>query len=208
VRMLAISDRRSLGKAWDGGLPSWLAALARAGVEGVELREKVLDDAELLDLARSARATLGAIPLLVNGRVDVALAAGAAGVHLPADGVPVAAVRRRFGRAVAIGRSTHRLDEVAAAREDGADYVTFGPVFATPGKGPPAGLEALAAAARLGLPILALGGITLERLPEVAAAGAAGIAAIRLFQDPARLPAVAAALAGFPGIDLPLENAS
>jgi thiamine-phosphate pyrophosphorylase len=131
--------------------------------------------------------------LLVNGRADLALAAGADGVHLPADGVPVAPLRRRFGRALLLGRSTHRLEEVAEAAQAGADYVVFGPVFPVPGKGEPAGLERLAAAAALGVPVLALGGIGLAELPRVAAAGAAGAAGIRLFADPGALPRVVAA---------------
>lgn len=190
--MLAISDRTTLPP---DGLPSWLAALAGAGVEAVQLREKDLDDRVLLAAARAARASVGLeVRLLVNGRADVALAAGADGVHLSAAGVPVAPLRRRFGGRLVIGRSTHRLEEVEAARDAGADYVTFGPVLAVAGKGEPVGFGGLARAARLGIPVLALGGITEDRLAEVAAAGAAGVAAIRLFQDPARLPEVVAAL--------------
>lgn len=193
--MLAISDRATLSPGAPGGLPAWLAALAGAGVEAVQLREKDLDDRALLAAAQGARAALGpGVRLLVNGRADVALAAGADGVHLPARGVPVAPLRRRFGSSLVIGRSTHRLEEIEAARDAGADYVTFGPILPVAGKGEPVGFGALARAARLGIPVLALGGITEDRFAEVAAAGAAGVAAIRLFQDPARLPAVVAAL--------------
>ena len=186
--LLAISDRASLAIP----MADWLRALGAAGIGGVQLREKDLDDRGLYDLARLARPVLPPpTRLLVNGRLDVALAAGADGVHLPADGVPVKALRARFGREVLIGRSTHTCEEVERARDEGADYVTFGPVFATPGKGPPVGLEALARAATAGVPVLALGGVTLERLEEVAKAGAAGVAAIRLFQSPANLTEVA-----------------
>ncbi|HXO40460.1 MAG TPA: thiamine phosphate synthase, partial [Thermoanaerobaculia bacterium] len=107
------------------------------------------------------------------------------GVHLPADGVPAGAVRARFGSGLLIGVSTHRLEEVERARRDGADYVVFGPVYPTPAKagyGAPAGTRALARAAALDIPVYALGGVTLERFAEVAAAGAAGVAGIRLFQ--------------------------
>lgn len=190
--MLAISDRATLA---EGGLPAWLASLAAAGIEAVQLREKDLPDRDLLAAAREARATLGSgVRLLVNGRVDVALAAGADGVHLPADGVPIAPLRRRFGRRLWIGRSTHRLAEIEAARDAGAEYVTFGPVLPVPGKGEPVGFDGLARASRLDVPVLALGGITEDHFADVAAAGAAGVAAIRLFQDPARLPEVVAAL--------------
>jgi thiamine-phosphate pyrophosphorylase len=188
--LLAISDRATLAVPMD----DWLRALAAAGVGAVQIREKDLGDRDLYELARQARAALPPpIRLLVNGRVDVALAAGADGVHLPADGLPVAPLRARFGRAVLIGRSTHRLAEVESARDAGADYVTFGPVYDTPGKGAPTGLGELARAAAAGLPVYALGGVTLERLGEVAGTGAAGIAAIRLFQETSNLNAVARA---------------
>lgn len=186
--LLAISDRASLGLP----LEDWLRALGEAGVGAVQLREKDLDDRALYELTRLARAVLPpTVRLLVNGRADVALAAGADGVHLPADGVPAAPLRARFGPGLLIGRSTHSVEEVGRAREEGADYVTFGPVYATPGKGAPTGPAELARAAAAGLPVFALGGVTLERFPELAAAGAAGVAAIRLFQRPGDLPDVA-----------------
>jgi thiamine-phosphate diphosphorylase len=188
--LLAISDRTTLAQP----LGEWLRALAGAGIGAVQLREKDLGDCDLYELARQARTALPPpIRLLVNGRVDVALAAGADGVHLPADGVPVAALRARFGGGVLIGRSTHRMEEVERARDDGADYVTFGPVYATPGKDAPAGLGELARAAAAGVPVYALGGVTLERFGELAATGAAGIAAIRLFQKISDLTQVARA---------------
>jgi thiamine-phosphate pyrophosphorylase len=186
--LLAISDRTS------PGLEDWLRALAGSGLGGlgaVQLREKDMDDRALLELARDARAALPpTIPLLVNGRLDVALAAGADGVHLPADGVPVAPLRARFGSGVLIGRSTHSVAEVERARDAGADYVTFGPVWDTPGKGTPVGTGELARAVAAGVPVYALGGVTLERFGELAAAGAAGVAAIRLFQRTPDLPEV------------------
>jgi len=178
-----------------------LAAAARrqpGGALAVQIREKDLDDRRLLELVRRARELLPAeVPVLVNGRPDLALAAGADGVHLPAAGLPVAAVRRctgraaqaertgRAGRRLLAGRSTHAPEEVVAAREEGADYVTFGPVYPTPSKaayGPPPGLVGLEGAVRAGLPVIALGGVTPERLPPLAAAGAHGAAAIRAFQ--------------------------
>lgn len=189
-RLLAISDRATL----PGDLSAWIRELAAAGVDALQIREKDLEDRDLYGLARIARSLLppGAL-LLVNGRVDVALAAGADGAHLPADGVPLAPLRRRFGTGVVLGRSTHRVSEVEEALSGGADFVTFGPVYRTPSKerfGPPVGLEALARAAAVGIPVYALGGVTLERFEEVAAAGAAGVAGIRLFQRPEALPEV------------------
>jgi thiamine-phosphate pyrophosphorylase len=178
--LLAISDRATLPVP----LEDWLRALAAAGIGAVQLREKNLGDRDLYELAVSARTALPPpIRLLVNSRFDVALAAGADGVHLPADGLPAAPLRARYGRGLLVGRSTHRTEEVERARDEGVDYVTFGPVYATPGKGAPVGLGELARAAAAGVPVYALGGVTLERFKELAEAGAAGIAAIRLFQN-------------------------
>lgn len=185
-RLLAISDAdERRGRS----LEAWLGELAAAGVDGVEIREKALADRELYEVLLVARR---AWPrwLVANGRLDVALAAGADGVHLPADGVPVAPLRRRFGDRVVIGRSTHRPEEAAAARREGADYVTFGPVFPTPSKaryGRPPGLEGLAEAAAQGLPVIALGGIGPDELASAVRAGAAGAAGIRSFHDPRSL---------------------
>ena len=159
----------------------------------MQIREKDLDDRAVLELAREARTALATV--LVNGRLDIALAAGADGAHLPADGVPAAALRRRFPSAF-LGVSTHRIEEVERALQNGADYVTFGPVWATPSKeryGPPVGVEALARAAEVGIPVYALGGVMLSRFEEAAAAGAAGVAGIRLFQGPALREVVDAA---------------
>jgi thiamine-phosphate pyrophosphorylase len=187
-RLLAISDRASLPEA---GLAPWLAALAAAGVDAVQIREKDLDDRSLYGLTRLARSALPpGTRLLVNGRVDIALAAGADGAHLPADGPPLAALRQRFGPGVLLGLSTHRVEEVGQALSDGADYVTFGPVWPTPSKarfGPPLGTGELARAAAVGIPVYALGGVTLDRFGKAASAGAAGIAGIQLFQAPSDL---------------------
>jgi thiamine-phosphate pyrophosphorylase len=164
------------------------------GLCAVQIREKDLDDRALYGLVRLARAALPPVtPLLVNGRVDVALAAGAGGAHLPADGPPLAALRARFGPGVLLGVSTHRTAEVEQALRGGADYVTFGPVYPTPGKarfGPPPGLGELAGAVAVGIPVYALGGVTLDRLGELASTGVAGVAGIRLFQPPSDLAAV------------------
>ena len=121
---------------------------------------------------RAARRAAPATALLINGRADVALAAGCAGVHLTSHGLPAAALRRRFGRALLIGCSTHRPEEVEAARQNGADYAIFGPVFATPSKaafGPPPGLDGLARAVGHGLPVIAIGGIDPGRVPPISA---------------------------------------
>lgn len=184
----------------DRGLAPDLVARARAALAGVppgavalHLREKDMGGRELLALARALAAVCreGGQALLVNDRLDVALAAGAAGVHLPAAGVPPADARRMVGAAALVGVSCHSAADVVRAREGGASFATFGPVHDTPSKrpfGPPVGVGALAAAARLGLPLVALGGVVPERIPELRAAGAAGVAAIRAWlagPDPA-----------------------
>jgi thiamine-phosphate pyrophosphorylase len=170
----------------------------------VHVREKDLPGRELLALARLLREVTrrhGQI-LLVNDRLDVALAAGADGVHLPAAGVLPSGARRLLGPEALVGVSCHGVGDVRRAREAGATYATFGPVYDTPSKrayGPPAGVAALAAAAGIGLPLVALGGVDAARAPEVVAAGARGVAAIRAWlegSDPAA--AVRALLAAAP----------
>lgn len=154
------------------------------GRVAVHLRERALPGAALFALARALAGTCHAHGqfLLVNERVDVARASGADGVHLPVTGVGPAAARRLLGPAALVGVSCHSAAEVARAREGGADYATFGPAWATPSKaryGPPVGLGPLREASRLGLPLLALGGVEPERVPEAMAAGASGVAVLR-----------------------------
>ena len=184
-RLLAVSDRLALP---GGDLDPWLRAIADGPVDAVQIREKDLSDQKLFELVAHAREILPSrVALLVNRRVDVALAAGADGVHLTSDALPARELRRRFGADLLIGVSTHHVEEVERAREAGADYAVFGPVWATPSKsafGPPHGLAELSRATAIEIPVLALGGVTISRAPEAAAAGAAGIAAIRLFSRP------------------------
>jgi thiamine-phosphate pyrophosphorylase len=154
------------------------------GVAAVHLREKDLGGRELLALARALAAVCRARgqTLLVNDRLDVALAVGADGVHLPAAGVSPADARRLLGPAALVGVSCHSAADVGRARAGGASFATFSPIYDTPSKrayGPPLGLAALRDAARLGLPLVALGGVDAGRVAEVRAAGAQGVAAIR-----------------------------
>lgn len=166
---------------------------AAAGIDWVQIREKDLEARTLADLVRLAVADTretGA-SILVNDRLDVALAAGAAGVHLGETSLPVETVaewRRSSGRThFRIGASCHSFEAASKAERAGADYILFGPVFATPSKaafGAPQGIERLGEVCRaLRIPVLAIGGVTIENTASCVAAGAAGVAAIRLFQE-------------------------
>jgi thiamine-phosphate pyrophosphorylase len=139
-------------------------------------------------MARALRAVVSEAGqlLLVNDRLDVAVAAGADGVHLPAAGIPPGEARRlvESGRLVAV--SCHSAADVERARGAGADFATFGPVFDTPSKrehGAPVGLGPLREASLLGLPLVGLGGVDVANAAEVVAAGAHGLAAIRAWLD-------------------------
>ncbi len=165
-----------------------IRAAFAAGVDWVQIRERWMPTRDLCRLVQQA-ATVpekGRGRLLVNERLDIALACGADGVHLPADSLPVDVVRRVAPPDWLVGVSCHGAAEVEAARQQGASFAVLGPVFATPGKGPPLGLEALREACRLvathRFPLLALGGISVENARACLEAGAAGLAAIRLFQ--------------------------
>lgn len=169
-------------------------AAAGAGVSIVQLREKLLPARVLYELAaRSAEIVRGTrTRLVVNDRADIARAAGADGVHLTARSLDAATVRAVFGPDFLIGVSAHTLDEARAARDGGANFALFGPVFDTPSKrayGPPVGLGRLAEVARhlAPFPVLAVGGVTRENCAPTLEAGARGVAAIRLLGDPPRL---------------------
>ncbi|MBE0599222.1 MAG: thiamine phosphate synthase [Desulfuromonadales bacterium] len=176
-----ITDRQQVP---GGDLPRAVACALAGGVRAVQLREKDLLPRDLYLLARELRTLthrFGA-RLLINDRIDVALATEADGVHLGGGSLPVAAARRLLGPARLIGVSAHRLEEVDQAARDGADFVTFGPVWFTPSKaayGAPVGLDALRQACTASpLPVFALGGVNVGRIPELLAAGAAGAACI------------------------------
>lgn len=187
-----ITDRKQLPTG--RGLTETVAAALKGGVRAVQLREKDLSAAELYPLAlelRELTARHGA-RLLINDRLDVALAVEADGVHLGGHSLPVAVARSVLGPDKLIGVSTHHPEEVVAAARDGADFVTFGPVFFTPSKaayGAPVGLDRLREACAISaLPVLALGGVNPARLPEITEAGCrriALIAAILTADDPA-----------------------
>src|SRR5262249_2641628 len=178
-KLVLVTDRKATGGR---DLCDVVAAALDAGLHAVQLRDKDLAGRPLLALAERLRALTarsGAL-LLVNDRVDVALAAGADGVHLGDGSMPVDVVRALLPADALIGVSTHAAAEVAAAT---ADFAFFGPVHETPSKssfGPPQGtgrLRDAVAAARV--PVLAIGGVTAARVSELRTAGASGVAVIR-----------------------------
>jgi len=198
LQLYYITDRRQFpgeGHEQEQRLVAKIAECAAAGVEYIQLREKDLETRELEELALKAMAALSGsrTHLLINSRTDVALACGAHGVHLPANDLSASEVRSIFARAgnsePVIGFSTHSVAEVASAEAHGASFAVFGPVFEKSGSANREGLEQLrrichrAEAAQPPMPVWALGGISLENAGQCVAAGAAGIAAIRLFQQ-------------------------
>jgi thiamine-phosphate pyrophosphorylase len=189
-RLYLITDRTATG-----GRALWeVVAAALSGIAGsgldpadvaVQLREKDLDGRALADLGRALRATTAAagVRLFINDRIDVALAVGADGVHLGGTSLAPAEARA-IAPALAVAVSTHGLADVRAAVGDSAraTFAVFGPIHDTPSKrayGPPLGVDALAEAALLDFPLLALGGLDARDVPDVLAAGAHGVACIR-----------------------------
>jgi thiamine-phosphate diphosphorylase len=188
-----VTDRRRLSIAADDidPLVNLVSAAARAGIDLIQIRERDLDGGRLAGLVMRCVDVVNGTgtKVLVNDRSDVAVAAGAHGVHLRGDSIAAPAVRSLIGNDVLIGRSVHGSDEaVEVSRAGGVDYLMFGTLYRSPSKSathPVAGLDELSAACRAGVPVLAIGGITVERAAEVALAGAAGIAGIGLFVPPA-----------------------
>jgi len=186
LRLCYITDRLALGAK---PLLPLIQEAVRADVGLIQIREKDLATHLLIELVQAAVecAHGTGTRIVVNDRLDVALAVGASGVHLGTQSLPAQAARRCVPDDFLVGVSCHSLAEALAAESAGADYIVLGPVFATPSKlryGPPLGLSKLQdVAARVKIPVLALGGIALERVKPCLAAGATGIASISLFQD-------------------------
>jgi thiamine-phosphate pyrophosphorylase len=196
-----VTDRLSLGSGPSISiLLEKIRAAFDAGADWVQIREKDLPARDLLALARDAvgaacareSGAAGKALALINDRLDVALAAGAAGVHLGGESLPAREVVRwcRSGNAPAdfrIGVSCHSLEEIREAESTGAHYAFFGPVYDTPSKrpfGPAQGIARLAEVCRaVRIPVIAIGGVNAGNAAECLGAGAAGIAAIRLFQE-------------------------
>jgi thiamine-phosphate pyrophosphorylase len=177
-----------------GALEDFLPRVLEAGVDMVQLRDKQMEAGLLMpycEIVRRRSEEFGAL-FIVNDRVDVAIAAGADGVHLGQDDLPYIYARNQLGAGRLIGRSTHSPDQLIASIESGADYSAVGPIFATPTKpGRPAVGEKLIryAAERSSRPIFAIGGINEENIGSVIAAGARRVCVVRALtesSDPAR----------------------
>lgn len=179
-----VTDR---GRSGERTLLEDVRRAAAAGVDLIQVRERGLDDRDLLELVRRIIAAAdGRARVVVNGRTDVALAAGAAGVHLPGDAPLASRVRTIVPPGFVIGRSVHGIDEAEAAERDGGcDYLILGTVFPSeskPANHPIAGLDGLrTVCAAVRLPVVAIGGMDAARARDAAAAGAAGLAAIGMF---------------------------
>jgi thiamine-phosphate pyrophosphorylase len=177
------------------------SAAVTAGIQLIQIREKRLTARVLFELtSRAVSITQGTgTRVLVNDRADIAAGAGADGVHLTTQSLEAAVVRQAFGERLLIGSSTHSVEEARRARDAGADFIVFGPVFESPAKkkyGPPVGLQALSGVARelAPFPVIALGGISIKNAAECLCAGASGIAGISLFSEPAGLANVASVI--------------
>jgi thiamine-phosphate pyrophosphorylase len=200
-----VTDRNSLPVANSPGsieaLTRKIAEVAAAGVDWVQIREKDLTARELASLTQKSirvAASSSSPRVLINDRLDVALAERAGGAHLGENSLPIGEAKQLIrsalptqvqGESFLVGVSCHSVEAAKVAQGDGADYIFFGPVFATPSKerfGPPQGAERLEQVCRaVSIPVLAIGGIALENVAACLSAGAIGIAAIRLFQEAA-----------------------
>lgn len=189
-----VTDRsrlpRSAGSDGRAGLIAFVKAAARAGIDLIQIRERDLNSRDLYELVReSVEVAHGShARIIVNDRVDVALAAGAAGVHLRGDSLDASCARRVVPRDFLVGRSVHSPEEAAvAAKDNEVDYLIAGTVFSSaskPGDHKSIGIDGLRAIVRLiGVPVLAIGGVTAANVGAIVTTGAAGIAAIGLFAE-------------------------
>jgi thiamine-phosphate pyrophosphorylase len=181
LRLCLVTDR---AQTRDRDLVAVVGECLGAGLPAVQVREKDLPPSDVAGLCRRLRpptAARGAL-LIVNDRVDIALAVGADGVQRTSTSLSVEDMRAAADKRVRIGASVHSLAEAVAAATAGAEWLFFGPVYDTPSKrgyGPPQGLAALArVASAVAVPVIAIGGVTPERVAEIRTAGARGVAVI------------------------------
>ena len=180
-----------------------ISAAAAAGIDLIQIREKNLSGRVLFELTERVMVLVQTTQarVLINDRADIAAAAGADGVHLTTQSLDAGLVRKTFGQGLLIGVSTHLPAEVGKARDSGADFVVFGPVFETSSKrsfGPPVGLPQLTRVTQTWpeLPVIALGGVSVDNARDCFGAGAAGVAGISMFSDPRELAAITARIRG------------
>ena len=180
-RLLLVTDRhQTKGRS----LISILQAVLNVGSPAIQLRERDLSTNDLLELAREVKVLTSQrdSQFVVNDRIDVALSLEEVGVHLRSNSMPVTVARRLLGPRRLLGVSAHSMDEVVRAEGEGADYVVLGPVYDTPSKqafGSPLGLSKLEEICRVvHVPIIGIGGITVDRARDVRRAGAFGVAVI------------------------------
>lgn len=197
-----VTDRHALGDSSDFATAlARIGAAIEAGVDWIQIRERDLSGQKLSELTRAAMEMRSAssakdqrarTKIIVNDRVDVAIAVGANGVHLGGESLPVSEINKLgvggvLSEGFLIGTSCHSVEGAQTAEREGANYVFFGPIFATPAKikfGAPQGVARLAEVSKsVRIPVIAIGGITTENAADCIAAGAAGIAAIRMFQE-------------------------
>jgi len=181
-KLYLITDRKQVADRYS--LIASVRQALKGGAKAIQLREKDLDTRELLKLAYKMRELTARYDarLFINDRLDIALAAGADGVHLTQNSIPADAVRKVIKEKLMIGVSTHSLKEAKEAEEAGADFITLGPIYRTPSKlkyGKPLGLDKLGEVSRkVRIPVFALGGIKSHRVKAAKKAGAYGVAMI------------------------------
>jgi thiamine-phosphate pyrophosphorylase len=180
-RLFLVTDRHQTNGR---PLVPLLQRVLTAGVPAIQLRERDLSAKDLVTLAREVQAVMASrrSQLLINDRIDVALALEGVGVHLRSNSLPVSVARQLLGAQRLLGISVHAVEEAVQAESQGVDYIVLGPIYETPTKqmfGPPLGIQTLEKACRLvRIPIIGIGGVTAARVREMRCAGAFGVAVI------------------------------